>query len=93
MDGPGHSLLLVNATLVLVTVSEGVLLSIVPSSAAGIGQLRRSAPGGCTLATTLRSLPLEGGDAIGDPAGLLEAPRPCARIPGRPGAVEGRGSS
>jgi MFS family permease len=37
--------LLVTAALVLVTVSEGVLLSIVPSTAAGIGQLLHVSPG------------------------------------------------
>jgi len=51
--GPGSPLLLVTATLVLVTVSEGVLLSIVPSTAAGIGQLLRISPGSLNWINTV----------------------------------------
>ena len=41
---PGYPLLLVSAALVLVTVSDGVLLSIVPSTAAGYRRIFRSTP-------------------------------------------------
>ena len=54
--GPGYPLLLVNAALVLVTVSEGVLLSIVPSTAAGIGQLLHVSPGSLNWINTVQLL-------------------------------------
>jgi MFS family permease len=53
---PGYPLLLVNAALVLVTVSEGVLLSIVPSTAAGIGQLLHISPGSLNWINTVQLL-------------------------------------
>jgi MFS family permease len=46
----------VNAALVLVTVSEGVLLSIVPSTAAGIGQLLHISPGSLNWINTVQLL-------------------------------------
>ena len=52
----GYPLLLVNAALVLVTVSEGVLLSIVPSTAAGIGQLLHISPGSLNWINTVQLL-------------------------------------
>jgi MFS family permease len=56
LHGPGYPLLLVNAALVLVTVSEGVLLSIVPSTAAGIGQLLHISPGSLNWINTVQLL-------------------------------------
>jgi MFS family permease len=53
---PGYPLLVVNAVLVLVTVSEGVLLSIVPSTAAGIGQLLHISPGSLNWINTIQLL-------------------------------------
>ena len=52
----GNPLLLVNVALVLVTVSEGVLLSIVPSTAAGIGQLLHISPGSLNWINTIQLL-------------------------------------
>jgi MFS family permease len=43
--GAGYPLVFVSAALVLVTLSEGVLLGVVPSTVAGIGQLLRVPPG------------------------------------------------
>jgi MFS family permease len=54
--GFGYPLLLVNAALVLVTVSEGVLLSIVPSTAVGIGQLLHISPGSLNWINTVQLL-------------------------------------
>jgi MFS family permease len=44
-DGRRYPLVFVSAALVLVTLSEGVLLGVVPSTVAGIGQLLRVPPG------------------------------------------------
>jgi MFS family permease len=56
LGGSRYPLLLVNAALVPVTVSEGVLLSIVPSTAAGIGQLLHISPGSLNWINTVQLL-------------------------------------
>jgi MFS family permease len=45
VDGRAYPLVLVTAALVLVTLSEGILLGVVPSTVAGIGRLLHVSPG------------------------------------------------
>jgi MFS family permease len=56
VDGRGYPFVLVSAALVLVTLSEGVLLSVVPSAVAGIGKLLHVSPGSLNWVITVQLL-------------------------------------
>jgi MFS family permease len=56
INGPSYSLVVMCAALVLVTLSEGMLLSVVPSAVAGIGRLLQVSPGSLNWVITVQLL-------------------------------------